>query len=131
MQIDIDARISWSAVVCGGLLACALSATPAHAQLNTQHIKRGRGTQRRVTAAPGTYVIAPLFYIYDTDTVRQEQAIGFRSTRGLRALPRPGALTSSPRGSVLGATTVSSAVSRLIQKPVQGTEIDSKSRLGA
>jgi len=35
--------------------------------------QRRRGTERRVAAPPGTYVIAPLFYIYDTDTVRTRE----------------------------------------------------------
>ena len=62
-------RLSWNMMV-ASLVACAIHATPAHAQLNTQHIKGVVGLKGGSAPPPGTYVIAPLFYIYETDTVR-------------------------------------------------------------
>jgi hypothetical protein len=62
-------RISWS-VVTGGLLACAIGASPAHAQLATQHVKGIVGLKGGTAPPPHTYVIAPVVFVYDTDTVR-------------------------------------------------------------
>jgi hypothetical protein len=59
--------VSWNvAVVC--LLAC-LAATPAQAQLLTQHIKGTTGLKAGSQPPPHVY-IPTLFYEYNTDTVR-------------------------------------------------------------
>jgi len=55
------------------LTAWLISVTPAHAQLATQHIKGLVGLKGGSPPPPGTYIIAPLFYIYDTDTVRTRE----------------------------------------------------------
>jgi hypothetical protein len=73
---------------------------------HTAH-QRGGGAQRRIAPPPGTYVIAPLFYIYDTDTSGRETAIDFRSTRESRALRWRAALTSLLPGRFSVATTAS------------------------
>jgi len=49
----------------------AIAATPAHAQLNTQHIKGTAGLKSGTQPPPHTYVIAPLVYVYTTDTVKE------------------------------------------------------------
>ena len=54
-------------IAMSGLMAWLISVTPAHAQLATQHIKGVVGLKGGSPPPPGTYVIAPLFYIYDTD----------------------------------------------------------------
>ncbi len=54
----------------GGLLACAVGVAPAHAQLNTQHVKGTVGLKAGSPAPPQVYFIAPLLYIYRTDTVK-------------------------------------------------------------
>jgi hypothetical protein len=53
-----------------GLIVWLTAVTPAHAQLATQHIRGVVGLKGGSPPPPGTYVIAPLVYIYDTDTVR-------------------------------------------------------------
>lgn len=45
-------------------------APPATAQLNTQHVKGVYGLKAGTQPAPGGYVIAPLLYAYNSDTVR-------------------------------------------------------------
>lgn len=45
--------------------------TIAHAQLNTQHIKGVTGLKAGSQPPPHVYLIAPLFYLYNTDTVRK------------------------------------------------------------
>jgi hypothetical protein len=56
--------------VAGGLLACALGVTPAYAQLNAQHIKGIVGLKSGSQPPPHVYVIAPLYYVYMTDEVK-------------------------------------------------------------
>jgi hypothetical protein len=62
-------RLSRSLIV-GCLLACALGVVPAHAQLNTQHIKGTTGLKSGSQPPPHVYFIAPLLYVYKTDTVK-------------------------------------------------------------
>jgi hypothetical protein len=46
------------------------TARPAHAQLLTQHLKGAIGLKGGSQAPPGGYIVAPLVYFYNTDTVR-------------------------------------------------------------
>jgi hypothetical protein len=55
-----------------GLLACTIGATLAHAQLNTQHIKGTTGLKAGSQPPPHLYVVAPLVYVYNTDTVKDK-----------------------------------------------------------
>jgi hypothetical protein len=55
------------ALVVFGLIA---STQEARAQLVTQHVKGGAGLKAGSQAPPGGYVVAPVFYIYNTDTVK-------------------------------------------------------------
>ena len=57
-------------LVAGSLLAYALSVAPAHAQLNTQHIKGGVGLKAGSQPPPHVYLIAPFVYVYRTDDVK-------------------------------------------------------------
>ncbi|HEU4694513.1 MAG TPA: transporter [Vicinamibacterales bacterium] len=52
------------------ILALVLLPHPAAAQLNTQHVKGVFGLKAGSQPPPGGYVVAPLLYIYNTDTVR-------------------------------------------------------------
>jgi hypothetical protein len=54
----------------GVVLACVCIAAPAEAQLNTQHIKGTVGLKSGSQAPPGVYFIAPLFYVYKADEVK-------------------------------------------------------------
>jgi hypothetical protein len=54
----------------GVVLACVGIAAPAEAQLNTQHIKGTVGLKSGSQAPPGVYFIAPLFYVYKADEVK-------------------------------------------------------------
>jgi hypothetical protein len=48
---------------------------PAEAQLNTQHIKGTVGLKSGSQAPPGVYFIAPLFYVYKTDEVKDDDGV--------------------------------------------------------
>jgi hypothetical protein len=52
------------------VLACVFGVEPVEAQLNTQHIKGTAGLKSGSQAPAGVYFIAPLFYVYKTDEVR-------------------------------------------------------------
>src|SRR5262249_48663968 len=57
-------------VVSIGLALYTIVGTPAFAQLNTQHIKGTVGLKGGSQPPPNIYVIAPLIYLYNTDTVK-------------------------------------------------------------
>ena len=52
------------------VLACVSMVAPAEAQLNTQHIKGTVGLKSGSQPPPGVYFIAPLFYVYKADEVK-------------------------------------------------------------
>ena len=52
------------------VVACVCRVAPAEAQLNTQHIKGTVGLKSGSQPPPGVYFIAPLFYVYKTDDVK-------------------------------------------------------------
>ena len=64
------------------VLACVCMVAPAEAQLNTQHIKGTVGLKSGSQAPPGVYFIAPLFYVYKADEVKDRD--------GQTAWPRRG-----------------------------------------
>jgi hypothetical protein len=113
-------------VVTGGLLACALSATPAHAQLNTQHIKGVVGLKGGSPPPPGTYVIAPLFYIYDTDTVRTRTGDRLPLDARISSVAAAGGINIVSTRKILGGYYGFQVLFPVwIKNRIQGTEIDS------
>src|SRR5689334_13282312 len=60
----------FSTMVITLVLVCVSLATPAEAQLNTQHIKGTVGLKSGSQAPPGVYFIAPLYDVYKTDEVK-------------------------------------------------------------
>ena len=64
-------KLARMAVRAGGAIILALTiASPALAQLNTQHVKGSVGLKAGSQPPPGGYVVAPLLYFYNTDTVK-------------------------------------------------------------
>jgi hypothetical protein len=57
-------------VVLGSVVASAIAVTPVQAQLNTQHLKGGVGLKAGSQPPPHLYVLAPLIFVYNTDTVK-------------------------------------------------------------
>ena len=60
----------FSKTVIAVALGCLCRVGPAEAQLNTQHLKGTAGLKSGSQAPPGVYFIAPLFYVYQADDVR-------------------------------------------------------------
>jgi len=56
-------------VIAGALMLVAASASHASAQLNTQHVKGSVGLKAGSEAPPGGYIVLPVFYIYNSDTI--------------------------------------------------------------
>jgi len=57
-------------LICGLLLAALAAASPASAQLNTQHVKGSFGLKAGSAPPPGWYFVVPLLYFYNADDVR-------------------------------------------------------------
>jgi hypothetical protein len=58
-------------------LAALALAGPAHAQLNTQHLKGAVGLKSGSQPPPGGYIVAPVLYFYTTDDVRDRNGEKF------------------------------------------------------
>jgi hypothetical protein len=64
-------KLAWIPIPLGGALLLVLTiSSPALAQLNTQHVKGSVGLKAGSQPPPGGYVVAPLLYFYNTDTVK-------------------------------------------------------------
>ena len=59
-----------------------VTAAPARAQLNTQHVKGSVGLKAGSQPPPGGYIVAPVLYFYSTDEVkdRDGQSLPFEGT---------------------------------------------------
>jgi len=118
-------RLSWSVFTCA-VLGCAISAAPAHAQLSTQHIKGVVGLKGGSPPPPGTYVIAPLFYVYDTDTVRTRTGDRLPIDARITSVAAAGGLNIVTTRKILGGNYGFQVLFPVwIKNRIQGTEIDS------
>src|SRR5262245_42717634 len=63
-------RLAFSNLVVAGLLVCAIGVVPAQAQLMTQHIRGATGLKSASQPPPHWYLVLPLVYVYNTDTVK-------------------------------------------------------------
>jgi hypothetical protein len=96
------------------VLACVSMAAPAEAQLNTQHIKGTVGLKSGSQAPAGVYFIAPLFYVYKADEVKDRN--GDRLGLGdadFTSRIYGAASTSSRKGNCSAASTASRSCFRL------------------
>jgi hypothetical protein len=83
------------AAVCG-FFASVLGVAPAHAQLNTQHLLGSVGLKAGSQPPPHIYVVAPVFYVYRTDDVRDREG---------NRLPLDASLTSVVYGGGINVVT--------------------------
>jgi len=86
----------FSRMVIAVVLGCVSVAAPAEAQLNTQHIKGTVGLKSGSQAPPGVYFIAPLFYVYKADEVKDRDGV---------PLPGGGDLTTQLYGGGVSVVT--------------------------
>src|SRR5262245_43595876 len=69
-EFNVRRHLQWLMVMAGGVAAALIGATPAAAQLNTQHIKGAVGLKSGSQPPPHVYLIAPYVYVYSTDRVK-------------------------------------------------------------
>lgn len=121
----------FSRMLIAAVLACVWRVAPVEAQLNTQHIKGTVGLKSGSQAPPGVYFIAPLFYVYKADEVKDRDG---------ERLPFAGDLTSQVYGGGINVVTArklfGGSYGFQVLFPVgannriQGTEIDANPGAG-
>jgi len=107
-----------------GAIVAMVGIAPAQAQLNTQHIKGTVGLKGASQPPPHWYLVAPVFYAYDTETVRDrngdELPINEHITVGMGGF----GFTHVTTKKVFGADYGYSALFAFINNRLQGTDID-------
>ena len=124
-NVERRRRLPWSLLI-GGLLACTIGATPAQAQLATQHVKGLVGLKGGSPPPPHTYVIAPLFYIYNTDTVRTRDGDRLPIDAQISSVALAGGINHVTTKRLFGGLYGFQVLFPVwINNRIQGTEIDS------
>jgi hypothetical protein len=117
-------RVLWS-VVTAGLLTWAVGATPAQAQLLTQHIKGTVGLKAGSQPPPHVYVVGPLFYVYSTDTVRNRNGEQLPINAELTSVVVAGGVSVVTTRKILGGHYGFQVLfPAFANNRIQGTEID-------
>lgn len=108
-----------------GLVATVLSASPAWPQLRTQHIFGAVGLKGGTAPPPHVYIIAPLFYTYWTDTVRNRNGDKFPINASLTSVAYAGGVNVVTSKKILGANYGFQILAPVgVNNRIQGTEID-------
>jgi len=117
-------RVSWSVTV-AAVLAGILGATPAQAQLNTQHIKGTAGLKSGSQPPPHVYFLAPLLYVYNTDTIRNRNGDRFPIDASITSVAYAGGVSVVTTKKILGGFYGYSILFPAgANNRLQGTEID-------
>jgi len=105
---------------------CAVSiATPAIAQLNTQHIKGGVGLKSGSQPPPHVYVIAPYLYIYNTDTVKNSEGDKLPIDASISSVAYAGGVSVVTNKKLLGGFYGYQILAPVgVNNRLQGTEVD-------
>jgi len=112
-------------VMMSGLMVCVIGVMPAHAQLSTQHVKGVIGLKGGSQPPPHTYVIAPLWYIYDTDTVRTRNGDRLPIDAQISSVALAGGVNVVTTKTLLGGRYGFQVLMPVwINNRIQGTEID-------
>jgi hypothetical protein len=121
----------------GGVIAIACSlmfafgATRAYAQLNTQHIKGLVGLKAGSMPPPRLYVIAPLIYLYNTDTIKDKDGTKFPIDVSVTSTAAAGGISWVTSTKILGGFYNFQVLFPAgIDNRLQGTEIDQSTGFG-
>jgi hypothetical protein len=118
-------------VTFAGALLLTFAVAPAHAQLNTQHIKGLVGLKGGSLPPPHWYVIAPLVYLYNTDTIRLKDGTKFPVDLSIKSTAYAGGVSWVSSKKVLGGFyNFQLLFPAGIDNRLQGTELDHSTGFG-
>jgi hypothetical protein len=113
------------------VLGCVSIVAPAEAQLNTQHIKGTVGLKSGSQAPPGVYFIAPLFYTYKTDEVKDRDGVQLPLAADLTSHVYGGGVSVVTKKKLFGGFYGFQVVFPVgANNRIQGTEIDANPGAG-
>lgn len=114
------------ACVLAPLVAIALGlAAPAAAQLNSQHVKGTVGLKGGSQPPPHVYLVAPLLYFYNADTVRDRNGDRVPIDATLNSVAGAGGLMVVTERRILGGNYGFQVLAPVFaNNRIQGTEID-------
>ncbi len=105
--------------------------SPAEAQLNTQHLKGTIGLKSGSQAPSGVYFIAPLFYSYKTDEVKDHDGVRLPFDAGLTSQLYGGGISVVTKKKLFGGFYGFQVVFPVgANNRIQGTEIDANPGAG-
>jgi hypothetical protein len=117
-------RVRWPPIL-GCLLACLAGVAPAHAQLNTQHVKGVAGLKAGSQPPPHVYLIAPLLYFYNTDTVKNRDGDRLPIDADLHSAAGAFGINVVTTKKILGANYGFQVLAPIfVNNRIQGTEIN-------
>ena len=118
-------RVLWQ-VMTSSVVAFAIGVAPAHAQLLTQHIRGPVGLKAGSQPPPHWYVIAPLVWVYNTDTVKKPDGDKLQLfNAGITSAASAAGLLKVTTKKILGGTYGFSVLFPVFMNArLQGTEID-------
>jgi hypothetical protein len=121
----------FSRMVIAAVLGGVSMVVPAEAQLNTQHIKGTAGLKSGSQAPSGVYFIAPLFYVYKTDEVKDRDGNHLPFAAGLTSQVYGGGVSVVTKRKLFGGFYGFQVVAPVgANNRIQGTEIDANPGAG-
>ena len=118
-------------VAIAGALLLTFGLAPAHAQLNTQHIKGLVGLKGGSLPPPHWYVIAPLVYLYNTDTIKLKDGTKFPVDLSITSTAIAGGVSWVSTTKILGGVyNFQLLMPAGINNRLQGTELDQSTGFG-
>jgi hypothetical protein len=121
----------FSRMVIAVVLGCVCMVAPAEAQLNTQHIKGTVGLKSGSQAPPGVYFIAPLFYVYKSDEVKDRDGARLPFAADLTTQVYGGGINVVTKRKLFGGLYGFQVVFPVgANNRIQGTEIDANPGAG-
>jgi hypothetical protein len=127
----VGRHLQWLIVTAGALSVALIGATPAAAQLNTQHIKGGVGLKSGSQPPPHVYVIAPYVYVYKTDDVRDRNGDRLPIDADITSVAYAGGVSVVTSRKVLGGYYGFQVLFPVgANNRIQGTEIDANPGAG-
>jgi len=116
---------SWRILAVAGVLVLGAGVPPAHAQLNTQHVKGTAGLKAGSQPPPHSYVILPLLYVYSTDTVKDGRGDPFGVSADLTSVAFAAGYVRVTTKKILGGFYSYQILAPIfVNNRIQGTEID-------